>query len=440
MNFPAFELPYINGGLLIAIIAVLHIFVAQIAVGGGFLLTLAEAKGHRENNMEILQWVQKHTKFFLLVTMVFGGLSGVGIWMVIGLVSPTAVSFLVNNFMYGWATDWAFFLGEILALLLYSATFSLCLQGRMRPKDHMALGWMYAAFAFLSLLAINGIVSFMLTPGEWSGPEDFWTGILNPSFWPALVYRFANSLMLAGLFGMVTALGIKGAPTRERMLRWSSLWVVGSFIVLAASAVWYAAALPGFGPGFSLPPALQRGNADIRPFMELFMVVTPILLLASVGLLLLLHRLPSPARMALVLVVLGISLAQLGAFEWVRETARRPFVIYEKIYSNDITHEEGERMNLHGALSPWAGNHNLSTAEGRMQAGRFLFAQQCSSCHGFNGPMLNIAPRVAGRGMAGIDALLAGQGRLNLYMPPFFGTAEERRALAFYLSQMFPAH
>ena len=53
--------------------------------------------------------------------------------------------------------------------------------------------------------------------------------------------------------------------------------------------------------------------------------------------------------------------------------------------------------------------------------------------------MLNIEPRVAGRGMHGIDALLVGQGKLNTYMPPFFGTEEERKALAFFLSNVFPA-
>lgn len=438
MTFPAFELPVINGGFLIAIIAVLHIFVAQLAVGGGFFLVLAERKGHLEQSPEILAWAKGHTTFFLLLTMVFGGLSGVGIWLSTALVSPSAVSFLVRNFTYAWASEWAFFLGEIVALLVYAATFTYCIRGSMSPRDHMRVGWIYAGFAFLSLLAINGVVSFMLTPGNWSGPEDFWTGIFNPSFWPALVYRFATSLLLAGLFGMVTGLRIKEPVTRERMLRWCALWVIIPFIVLAFSAVWYASALPGFGPGLELPPVLLRRTADVRPFLQLFMVVTPLLLFGGIGIFLFLHRMPLAVRMPLVLVVLFISLAQVGAFEWLRETTRRPFVIYGLIYSNGITPAEGERMNKEGALTAWAGTPDLATPVGKMEAGRFLFAQQCSSCHGLGGPMLHIGPRVAGKGARGIEAQLAGQGRHLEYMPPFFGTAQERTALALYLANIFP--
>lgn len=451
MNFPAWELPFINGGLVIASIAVLHMFVAQLAVGGGFFLVLAERKGHRENSLEILNWVKGHTNFFLLVTMVFGGLSGVGIWLSTALVSPSAVSFLVRNFTYAWASEWAFFLGEIVALLLYSATFKYCIAGRMSPKEHMYLGWAYAAFAFLSLFAINGVVSFMLTPGDWSGPEDFWTGIFNPSFWPALFYRFALSLLLAGLFGLVTGLRIQDSATRERMLRWCSLWVCVPFVVMAASALWYASSMPGFalgsglfgpfGPlelaGLELPPALLRRTADVRPFVNLFMVVTPLLLFAGVALFLFLHRMPASARLPLVLLVLLVSLAQVGAFEWMRETTRRPYVIYGQIYSNDIQVAEAGRMNKEGALTAWGGEHDLSTAAGKMQAGRFLFSQQCFSCHGLGGPMLNVGPRVAGKSVEGIEAQIVGQGKLLGYMPPFFGKAEERNALAFYLWNLF---
>lgn len=439
MNLPIWEIPYINGGLVIAIIAVLHIYVAQLAVGGGFFLVMAECKGHKEGSSAILNWVSGHTKFFLLLTMVFGGLSGVGLWLSIALVSPTAVLFLASNFLYAWAAEWAFFLGEIVALLVYAATFKKCIEGKMSPKEHMKVGWIYAAFAFLSLFAINGIVTFMLTPGDWSGPTDFWKGIFNPSFWPALVYRFSISLMLAGLFGLLTGLRIQDTSTRERMLKWCSLWVILPFITMLASALWYASTLPGFTSGFALPPALLRRTADLRPFLGLFMIVTPLLLFAGVALFLLLNRMPKTARLPLVVIVLLLALSQVGAFEWIRETTRRPYVIYGLIYSNDIPVSEGQRMNKEGALSAWAGKLDLASSEGKMQAGRFLYAQQCSSCHGLGGPMLNIEPRVAGRGMHGIDALLVGQGKLNTYMPPFFGTEEERKALAFFLSNVFPA-
>ncbi|SHN52341.1 cytochrome ubiquinol oxidase subunit I [Desulfovibrio litoralis] len=438
MNYPVWNMPLINGGLLIAIIAVLHIFIAQLAVGGGFFLVMTEAKGHKEQSKEILKWVKGHTKFFILLTMVFGGLSGVGIWFVTALVSPTAVSFLVRNFAYAWASEWAFFLGEIIALLVYSATFQACIDGKLSPQKHMFTGWIYALFAFLSLFAINGIVSFMLTPGDWQNINDFWIGIFNPSFFPALFYRTANSLLLAGVFGLITALYIKDEKTRESMLRWCALWVCVPFFVMFASAFWYATTLPGFEGGFTLPASLLRRTTDVRPFLNIFIFVTPLLLLVGLAIFLFLAKAPKLVRLPLVILIMLISLVQMGSFEWLRETTRRPYVIYGLIYSNDIPVSEAKRMNEQGALSAWANAPNLDTNEGKIKAGHFLFTQQCANCHGFGGPMINIAPRVAGRGVMGIEAQLIGQGKLLTYMPPFLGTDQERHTLAFYLHHLFP--
>ena len=119
MNYPIWEIPYIGGATLIAVISVVHVYIAHLAVGGGLFLWLTDLKGYRENNPEIHNYVRKHTKFFLLLTMVFGGLTGVGIWFIIALVHPSGTSTLIHHFVFGWAIEWVFFVGEITALLIY---------------------------------------------------------------------------------------------------------------------------------------------------------------------------------------------------------------------------------------------------------------------------------------------------------------------------------
>ena len=47
MNYPAWDVPLIGGGLLIGLIAVLHVFVAHFAVGGGLFLVWTEARAYR---------------------------------------------------------------------------------------------------------------------------------------------------------------------------------------------------------------------------------------------------------------------------------------------------------------------------------------------------------------------------------------------------------
>ena len=77
MNYPVWQLDAFGGGLMIAMIAVFHVYISHFAVGGGLFLVLTEHKAYRENDKSILAYAYKHTKFFLLITMVAGGITGV---------------------------------------------------------------------------------------------------------------------------------------------------------------------------------------------------------------------------------------------------------------------------------------------------------------------------------------------------------------------------
>ena len=239
MNYPVWELYYAGGGFLIALIAVVHVYVAHFAVGGGLFLVLTELKGYRENSQNILDYTKKHSKFFLLLTMVFGGVTGVGIWFTISLISPGATSSLIHTFVFGFATEWVCFLGEIVALFIYYYQF-----GKMDKKDHLKIGWLYFVFAWLSLFFINGIIGFMLTPGDWLETRSFWDGFFNPTMWPALFFRTAISFVFAGIFGFVTAVFIKETEFRETMVRYCAKWLIFPFFFMVLFAWWYLTALP----------------------------------------------------------------------------------------------------------------------------------------------------------------------------------------------------
>src|SRR5208282_6135471 len=111
MNYPVWQLGF-PGGLLIAAVAVLHVFVSHFAVGGGAFLVLTEHRAYRYHDADLLAYVKRHSKFFALVTVVFGAVTGVGIWFTIGLISPTATSDLIHIWVWGWAIEWVFFFLE----------------------------------------------------------------------------------------------------------------------------------------------------------------------------------------------------------------------------------------------------------------------------------------------------------------------------------------
>ena len=45
MNYPVWQLDGAGGGLLIAMMAVFHVYISHFAVGGGLFLVLTEMKG-----------------------------------------------------------------------------------------------------------------------------------------------------------------------------------------------------------------------------------------------------------------------------------------------------------------------------------------------------------------------------------------------------------
>ena len=161
MNYPVWYLPTIGGGTLVALIAITHVFVAHFAVGGGLYLVLSEKKGLKESNEGILDFTRRHAKFFLLITLVYGSMTGVGIWWIIALTNPAGTSILIHTFVFGWATEWVFFVLEIVAAFVYFYMF-----GKMDDSTHLKIGWIYFISAWMSLLLINGIIGFMLTPGS----------------------------------------------------------------------------------------------------------------------------------------------------------------------------------------------------------------------------------------------------------------------------------
>ncbi|MCJ7809923.1 MAG: cytochrome ubiquinol oxidase subunit I, partial [Desulfobulbaceae bacterium] len=337
MNYPIWETLRIGGPTLIALIAVFHVFVAHMAVGGGLFLWLTDIKGYREQNPEIHGYLKKYLRFFLLLSMVFGAVTGVGIWFIIALVSPEATAILIHNFVFGWATEWVFFLGEIVALLIYYYFFDT-----MSRKIRLRISFLYFLFAWLSLFAITGIVDFMLTPGLWLQSRDFWDGFFNPTFWPSLFFRSFMAFTLAGLFGCLTTVFLEDRNLRKTLLRYCTKWLLFPLIGLVPSAFWYMRAVP---PGIR-EEAFQMNRA-MPAFLDTLLAMTLVLFLLGIVLSVMKARFLQKAA-AFLLVPVG--LFWIGSFEYSRENARRPFLIVDYLYSNSIRVSEVEKLNREGIL------------------------------------------------------------------------------------------
>jgi hypothetical protein len=421
MNYPVWEIPVLGGGLLVAIIATVHVYISHFAVGGGLFLVVTEMKARRENDAGMLEYVRSHTKFFLLITMVIGALTGVGIWLVISVLHPAGTSVLIHTFVFGWATEWVFFIIEIVSLLVYYFTFQ-----KMHPRDHIIIGWIYFIAAWLSLVIIGGIVSFMLTSGRWPETGNFWHGFLNPSYLPSLVFRTAFALILAGVYGLITSSSIKDAALRQKMVRYCVLWLALPFIILLPSGYWYLQVVPEHAKNLIMGDSPEMGL-----FTGAFLWITPILVLVG---LFSAVKLKAPAQKILAFVLLIVAFLYMGSFEMIREAGRRPFIIYDHMYSNSILKTSLPEIQQKGILqtAKWIQHRNIISSD-PMGAGRELFRITCHSCHSMGGLRNDILERVADMTRNDVLDIIDTMGYDRGFMPPFPGNTKEREVLAHYL-------
>ncbi len=409
MNYPFWDVP-VGYGVLMGAIAVLHVFISHFAIGGGLFLVVTEHRARQRNDPATLGFLEKLSKFFVLVTLVLGALTGVGIWFIIGLISPSATEALIHNYVWGWATEWTFFLVEITAALLYYYGWR-----RMPAKRHLAVGWIYFVFAWLSLVIINGIVTFMLTPGRWLATGNFWDGFFNPTYWPSLVLRTGVCIMLAGLYAMLVAARYDASEFKMRTVRLTAAWGIAGLVVTALSQYWYWHAIPAAITAKAAQ--LMRTPMDaLRYSVWTAVGIGALLVLAW----LMARRLP----VAVAVLVMALGLAWFGAFESFRESIRKPYVITGYIYGNGIEVARADLYRKDGLLPALAYRSGDDGAD--------LFRHACRSCHTLDG-YKPLRPVFDGTDRAFIAAIVRGTHLLKGNMPPFAGTAEEADKIAGYL-------
>jgi mono/diheme cytochrome c family protein len=430
MNYPVWDVAF-GAGLLMALVSILHVFVSHFAVGGGLFLVITERRADRRNDRPLMEWLKYHSRFFVLVTVVFGAVSGVGIWFTISLINPSATSSLIHSYVWGWAIEWVFFFVEITAALLYMHGWN-----RMDRRLHLWYGWIYFIAAFASMVIINGIVTFMLTSGEWIKTHEFWSGFFNPTFWPSLLFRFFISLALAGIYALVTASVQRDPELKFRLVKWSAVWIIPPFLVLPLLALWYVRSVPA-----------ELWASALGPMPTATHAVSMIGSLALITFVLSLLSLIKPRRLhvALSLLILVSALVTMGAFEFAREAVRKPYIIANYMYGNSlyVTPSPGdggftaENIDQAGILktAKWIDRSGLDTGN-PSATGREIFRVECQSCHtvdAYRGLKQYLRLRQWDSGtiremLGGIDLMHNG------VMPPFAGKDPERDALTAFLA------
>jgi len=451
MNYPFWEIPHLGSGWVIGIIAIFHVMISQFAVGGGVYLPLAERKAMRMADKETgkawLQQLVSHSKFFLILTGVFGTVSGVGIWFAIGLTHPEATSTLIHNFVFGWAIEWVFFMVELTTIAVYYYTWN-----RIDPKLHLTVGWVYSIASVATLVIINGILTFMLTPGDtWiavagTGQEasKFWNAFFNPTYWPSLFLRAGVCTSLAGVWALITSSRIDGdkQPTlKASLVRWSVRWLVPSFVATPFLLMWYLFMVPASQRALLTLgiDTIAGGTFSTVTRIALIIVITSATIVGVAYYLA--YRNPVDFNLAHALSILLLALMATGAGEYAREMLRKPFVIGRWMYSNGVRAPYVGRIDTQGYLvnSNWIWDGDGVAMPSGYSRGEAIFRGECGSCHTMNGYR---AMRVLmdGRDRTGIHNFIVmlhdykPDSPYHRFMPPMAGNLQDIDDLTNYLN------
>ncbi len=437
MDFPVFHLDWLGNRGLIAIVAVLHVFINHaLAVGAAPLITAMEWWGLRTGDQRWDRLAYKLLGVCFIITTSVGALTGVGIWFTTSLVNPAAIGSLIRVFFWAWFTEWIVFVTEVGLMLVYFLTWKRMTGARKRR--HIGIGVALSIASWGTMAIIVAILGFMMDTGSWPAQPSFWRGVLNPIYLPQLLFRTPYAMMAAGLFAMLGALLLtqRGSEFRAKAVRFVSVWTLMWTPLCLAGAVTYRLVIPK-QMAAEFPVALAT-LAFQQWYHTLLWVIA-----GAIGVMLLATLLGAvrPARFPRVALVLPfmLCLLLLGSFERVREFVRKPFVIENYMYANGIRKDAYPLLAKEGLLSlaTYTPVRTVNDADA-LVAGKEVFRLACTRCHTTHGVNSVVAKLT---GLFGkppwvredVDRYLANMQNARPFMPPLPGTDAERAALVEYL-------
>ncbi len=449
MHYPWWYVPFATAPMLIAAIAVIHVLVSHYAVGGGLFLAFETRHAYKTGKADYLDYLRQHAWFFILLTVVFGAITGVGIWWIIGLASPLATEVLIHNFVFGWATEWCFFVIELAAGFIFYYYWK-----RLDPATHTAIGFAYAGAAWISLVLITGITAFMLDPGRWPETHDFWDGFLNPQFLPQTLARTGGSLLLASLYVYFHASLKARQDTLRRYIELRSIRpaLLGSALVSLGGLWWYA-----------VLPESAKAALHGAAVLNVLMIIVFALTIATFALLYLgPYRHPGWLSPGFAIVLLGLGFAALTTGEYIREAIRKPYVSYNVVLGNQILASDVRQTQADGFMESgvWTRAYLrrhyprlLSTKPGepervdeaealelpildQVKLGALLYQYHCNDCHATTEGLSAAAHLTRGWDDQMLYLVARYPDKAHFFMPPWSGTDEEAQLLVEYLKSI----
>ncbi|MFA6684660.1 MAG: cytochrome c, partial [Arcobacteraceae bacterium] len=242
-QFPLFYFPEYGSAWMMGITGTIHILASHTSVGAAMLFAFLAYKAYKENRTDLYPYMKKYGMFLLIFSYVVGSITGPGIWYTATAASPRGISALIHNFVWVWATEWVFFVYEVIGVFVL-----VYFIDKIDKKTHLKLTFTFALASVGTLALIIGIISFMM----WPGTEAFYaTGSASDAFFgintfPHMFLRIGFMIMCSGVIGLVISSAMKKENAElsdELTKKMGYVAMLGGFVTMFFF-MWYMGTLP----------------------------------------------------------------------------------------------------------------------------------------------------------------------------------------------------
>lgn len=429
MEFPVFQVPYLGNGMMIALDAVLHVFLSHgVAIGLVAMIAMSEFIGWKRSSDQWENFAKQLLKPTIIIITGIGAVTGVGIWFITSALASRGIGNMLRVFFWPWFIEWIVFTAEVIVILIYYFLWDKWTGEK--KKRHITLGFFYVLLASMSAFLITGILGFMLTSDGWPWDDSFWSAFFNPSFLPQLFLRLSLGFVLGATFATVYLFFSK----RTRDFRAQALGLFGRVVLIGTVAWglctwWYFAIVPS---AFKTHAVFAVLTSHLSQYTWWFWIVNAfavvvILLFGFTAI----GRSVGGSRL-LVIPAMILALGLVTEYERVREFIRGPYLMPGYMYASQVLVKETPYLEEKGLLQTAYWYNTMQQAPNVDREGAYLFGQNCVTCHTIGG-LNDIGDRLNGRSRDGIYVILGNTHNMVPFMPPFAGTDHERKILADFL-------
>ena len=419
--YPINDFGPVMKGMTIGGLGIFHVFLAQFAIGGGMLMCYFQWLAQTGRCPKARIFLDSYFRFLLLVSFVTGALTGVGMWFTSVQVSPRTIGLMIDTFHWLWATEWTFFCLEVVAGYAFYKY-----AHRLNDRARLGLLLLYTFAAWMSLFWINGIISWQLTPGDWTPTSGVWAGFFNPSFWPSLFFRTVACMTIAALVAMAVVNTMKLSREDKTALINRAAHFLVPMVTMPLLGVWFLAVMPADSREWAM-----GGSVAMTLFLLVAVVASGVI--GAYAIFALWHQklyINGPTATVLAFLAFGAT----GGGEFVREGVRKPFTVRQYLYSNSIRPEEVALLREKGCttLDPYPVRDAHLLPNDQIRLGAKTFRAACDVCHASGAN--NVADLTRYWSLEQKRMNIAKLQLTKPFMPPFPGNAEECEALVQFIT------